>query len=135
MGFARRGQGVVLMSNSDNGIALIGEVLRAISEAYDWGVYTSETKAVISLEAEQLKRFEGKYRLNEQGIDLALSLKNGQLWAKQLWDGAEYELYPESEMSFFETEEGIVFQFGQNEESEINGFSVYGGAYQFEKIE
>ncbi|MCO6479198.1 MAG: serine hydrolase [Phaeodactylibacter sp.] len=135
MGFAHRGQGVVLMSNSDNGIALIGEVLRAISEAYGWGVYTSETKAVVSLEAEQLERFKGKYRLNEQGIDLVLSLKDGQLWAKQLWDGAEYELYPESEMSFFETEEGIVFQFAQNEDSEIDGFSVYGGAYQFEKIE
>lgn len=134
MGFAQRGQGVVLMTNSDNGIALAGEVLRAISEVYGWGIYTSQTKEVVSLEQGQLKRFEGKYRLPEQQIDLEVSLRDGQLWVNQLWDGAEYELYPESEMSFFETEEGIVFRFGQSEDGEINGFSVYGGAYQFEKV-
>ena len=134
MGFARRGQGVVLMSNSDNGIALIGEVLRGISDVYGWGIYTSQTKEAISLEPTQLEQFAGKYRLNEE-IDLEVSLKEKQLWVKQMWDGAEYELYPESELSFFETEEGIVFRFGQDEDGGINGFSVYDGAYQFEKME
>lgn len=134
-GFAHKGQGVVLMSNSDNGIALIDEVLRAISEVYGWGIYTSQTKEVISLAPEQLERFAGKYRLPEQQIDLQLFLKEGQLRAKQLWDGAEYELYPESELDFFETGEGIVFRFGQSDEGRINGFSVYDGAYKFNKIE
>lgn len=134
-GFAHRGQGVVLMSNSDNGIALIDEILRAISEVYGWGIYTPQTKEVISLGPEQLERFVGKYRLPEQQIDLQLSLKEGQLRAKQLWDGVEYELYPESELDFFETGEGIVFRFGQSDEGEITGFSVYDGAYKFNKIE
>lgn len=135
MGFAHRGQGVVLMSNSDNGIALIGEVLRAISEAYGWGVYTSETREVISLEPEQLEQFAGKYLLRDQQINLELALKDGQLWAKQLWDGAEYELYPKSALGFFELEEGIDFQFNQNDAGAITGFSVFSGAYRFEKIE
>lgn len=134
MGFAHRGQGVVLMSNSDNGIALIGEVLRAVSEAYGWGIYNAETREVISLAPEQLERFAGQYRLPEQQIEVHLSLKDGRLWAKQLWDGAEYELYPESELIFFETGEGIVFNFTAAEEGKITGFSVFGGAYQFDKI-
>ena len=134
MGFAHQGQGVVLMSNSDNGIALIGEVLRAISDVYDWGLYNPIKKEVVKLEPEQLERFAGKYRLNEE-VSIDLWVQDGQLWVKQLWDGAEYELYPESELSFFETEEGIVFQFVQSEESDIVGFSVYGGVYQFEKID
>ncbi|MCB0562092.1 MAG: serine hydrolase [Lewinellaceae bacterium] len=134
MGFAYLGQGVVLMSNSDNGIALIGEVMRAISDVYGWGLYTPTKKEVVKLEPEQLERFVGKYRLDEE-VSLNVSVQNGQLWVKQLWDGAEYELYPESELSFFETEEGIVFQFNPNEESDIVGFSVFGGAYQFEKID
>jgi len=43
--------------------------------------------------------------------------------------------YAESELSFFETEEGIVFRFEQNAEGGIDGFSVFDGAYQFKKIE
>lgn len=80
-------------------------------------------------------RREIPYRLPEQQIEVHLSLKDGRLWAKQHWDGAEYELYPESELSFFETEEGITFEFEQSGEDKITGFSVYGGAYQFDKIE
>ncbi len=134
MGFAQRGQGVVLMSNSDNGIELIGELLRAISDVYGWGIYTSQTKEAISLAPQQLEPFVGKYRMDEQAV-VELTLKDKQLWAKQLWDESEYMLYPESELRFFETEEGIVFQFEQNAEGGISGFSVFGGAYQFKKID
>jgi CubicO group peptidase (beta-lactamase class C family) len=54
MGFAKRGQGAVLMTNSDNGGPLIQEVLAAIFEEYGWSGYGAREIVPIAL---RRKRF------------------------------------------------------------------------------
>ena len=46
--FARKGQGVVLMTNSDKGRSLIDKILRGMNEIYNWNHFSVLKRKKIS---------------------------------------------------------------------------------------
>lgn len=64
VGYPVKGQGVVIMANSENGEYLIDEILRAVSEAYDWPHYLPETKKYFRLDPSVYQLYEGLYEVN-----------------------------------------------------------------------
>jgi CubicO group peptidase (beta-lactamase class C family) len=58
-----RGQGAVLMTNSDNGFTLIDEILGALSETYQWPHYKPQEKQVLRLDSETFRQFVGRYEV------------------------------------------------------------------------
>ena len=65
-GYTRSGQGVVIMTNSDNGMALIHEILRSISAEYGWPEFQVIEKAAVPGDAAINKPLAGDYRLEDK---------------------------------------------------------------------
>ncbi len=61
--YPAKGQGAVIMTDSENGFVLIQEILCALSEAYHWPHYKPEEKTVLRLEPETYAQFVGRYEV------------------------------------------------------------------------
>ncbi|MFA6034982.1 MAG: serine hydrolase domain-containing protein [Myxococcota bacterium] len=56
-----RGQGVVIMTNSENGLGLIQEILYGISRIYGWPDYKPQVADVVPIPQEDLQTAPGRY--------------------------------------------------------------------------
>jgi CubicO group peptidase (beta-lactamase class C family) len=131
-GFASTGKGFVIMTNSDNGSAVTWEIIRSISEVYNWNVFKPIVRKVTDLVLDSLLRFEGTYQMNPEYI-LHIVVKDNKLHVQQEWDKGEYYLYPGSDLVFFTIEDNTDFVFEETADNKINKFTVM-GTYVFEKI-
>jgi hypothetical protein len=61
------GGGAVIMTNSDQGDALLGEIMAAAAEVYDWPECHSKEQAWLPLSAEDQARFTGSFVLTYEG--------------------------------------------------------------------
>lgn len=68
--FANHGKAVIIMTNADNGGLLMDEILRAVSNYYEWGINEQEFISVVEMPLADLNGFEGKYKLNFQVPDI-----------------------------------------------------------------
>lgn len=137
LAFTKLGQGVVIMTNGDMGRYLMDEILRSFSSVYEWKMYKPETKELWPLDQEDLKAFTGQYQLSIEGQDLIieLTLNEDHLKGEQLWDDLIFEIYPESENSFFNPEDGVNFVFEENPEGILEIIiNQFGREYRFGKI-
>jgi len=73
--FADRGQGAVIMTNSDNGGVVAQEVLRAIAREYNWPTFTAIEKVAVSLTPDALAPLAGKYVFQTNGVDRTLTVR------------------------------------------------------------
>jgi len=131
--FARKGQGVVIMTNGDRGSSLADEILRAVDRVYGWGRFTPEEKAAVQLTDHQLAEFAGTYRLNDQ-IQFEIRPADRQLLLHQLWDDVQLQLYAESDTAFFEPENGYELVFSRDESGRVQQF-VANGRTVVERVE
>ena len=75
------GDGVAIMTNSDNGGRLAGEILRTIAYQRKWPDFAPRelpNPGNISLSAETLQRYAGVYRM-APGVNMMITLENGRL--------------------------------------------------------
>ncbi|MBN1388081.1 MAG: serine hydrolase [Bacteroidales bacterium] len=121
LAFAKEGPGIAIMTNSDNGGELISEIMRSFSNVYGWGIYKPIKKKIIDVDEIDLTEFEGEYFMNWQGEDLIVEISavNDHLEGTQLWNGMSFKMYPESELLFFNKDDGASFEFIRNESGEI----------------
>jgi CubicO group peptidase (beta-lactamase class C family) len=121
------GNGVVVMVNSDNG-AILNEIINSVATVYNWkDFYQPKMKKIISVDAEKLKSYVGKYEI-APGFVLDVTLENNQLMVEPT-NQSKHPLYPETENKFFlkivdaelefissngKTEQAILHQNGQS---------------------
>jgi CubicO group peptidase (beta-lactamase class C family) len=70
MAFAGRGDAMVVMTNADRGVALMGEIARAISTTYGWGISDPRKVVLQPQPKDSLARFTGRYQLDFQVPDI-----------------------------------------------------------------
>ena len=137
LAFTKLGQGLVIMTNGDRGGELISEIQRSFSVQYGWP-FKPEVKVIVPLGKEQLESLEGRYRLTIQGQDLVLEFTGMEdhLKGTQLWNGFQFEMYPESATRFFNRDDGAEFEFSLDENGMPAGITIYEGSaeYFFQKI-
>jgi CubicO group peptidase (beta-lactamase class C family) len=63
--YVASGDGVIVMTNSDNGMYLVNEVFRAVAQAYGWPDLQPRTAKIIAADRAQLARFAGVYQFDE----------------------------------------------------------------------
>lgn len=114
--FKEKGQGVVIMTNSDNGGALISEILRSISVEYDWEAYQPETRQSLDIERELLQSYTGSYEL-PNGVKLHIGLQNEQLHL-HLGERPPLPLHAQSRNRFYTLDSNIDLQFVNDQNSE-----------------
>jgi CubicO group peptidase (beta-lactamase class C family) len=62
--YAGNGDGVIVMTNSDNGGALANEIVRAVAEEYAWPDNRAARKHTVPVDAAVLAPYAGHYRLS-----------------------------------------------------------------------
>jgi CubicO group peptidase (beta-lactamase class C family) len=99
VGFTTRGQGAVLMANSDLGGFLVEEILLAIAKEYGWPGYAPREIVPIAVAPEVLNQYAGVYSLPGGPLRLTVKVENGQLMIMQ-GNGPWFEAIPTAPDAF-----------------------------------
>jgi CubicO group peptidase (beta-lactamase class C family) len=128
--YPAKGQGAVIMTNSDNGFFLIQEIMAGLSEAYGWAHFKPEEKSVLRLEPEAYREFSGtyevhpKYRLEVATEDYYLVIRpTGQ---------AATKFYAEGQSLFYSTDPYIRIQFQRNKAGAVEGLVLWQQDFELE---
>jgi len=121
--FIEDGSGAVIMTNSDTGGALTGEILLNIALEYGWPGFEQDERTVAELEPAVYEELAGRYNIPGAGI-VTIEYVDGRLWAE-----ADFvpraELLPESETVFFARDDGQRLTFVK-EDGRVVAFVVQG---------
>ncbi|MGB5554831.1 MAG: serine hydrolase domain-containing protein [Flavobacteriaceae bacterium] len=120
------GNGLVYLTNSDNGGALGNELLLSASQVYNWQHFKQINVQRKKVSSEILKGLAGKYKWNNQ-IDLSISFdENTDLISLFFPNGDEYQLTPirGDELDFIHPNTGVKISFLKSDK--LSSFTLYG---------
>jgi hypothetical protein len=92
-GLVQRGEGVVVMSNSDSGDQLVSEIVQALARTYQWPGNAARELIPAALSPEALRAYVGVYAVPGSAVRVTLELENGALFGSQT-GGDRTELIP-----------------------------------------
>ncbi|MET1081815.1 MAG: hypothetical protein ABWY12_02010, partial [Burkholderiales bacterium] len=127
LGLLRGGRGVVVMTNSDNGLRLANEIVNSVAMAYDWPVLRPVLKTALALEPAALSAYAGSYHTQFGSTDVAFDIRaDGSELAMQFSaDGFEERAYAETPTRFF-TLDGKVLVFSRDTAGKVVSVAVNG---------
>jgi hypothetical protein len=99
------------MTNSDNGGALIPEILRSLSREYDWPDYRMVEKTAVPLTDSAVNAFSGRYEREDKPV-LVFRL-NGHFYIR-IGDRPRFEIFPQSDHEFFTLDSPDIWSFERN---------------------
>lgn len=118
-----RGQGAVIMTNSDNGMLLVEEILRAISAAYEWPHFKPQEKPLYRLDPSIVRQYVGRYEVNPDYV-LNVAYQDYYL-VVQPTGQALTKFYVEGETLFFSIDPFIRIQFLKDNQGNVNGLVLW----------
>jgi hypothetical protein len=119
------GQGIVIMTNGDQGWNLLNEILRAVSKEYGWPDFHPQEHALAEMNASQLSAYAGKYETAGGAKPMVVTLKDDRLYLQAEAIGPEAEqLLPESEGHFFVVSAPLEFEFQKDEKGVVSKMVV-----------
>ncbi len=116
IGLKEGGKGVVVMTNSDNGLLLANEIVHSVARAYDWPILAPQAKTAIPLTRATMSAVAGKYAATVEGERITLEVTIGRrdsapaLFLRSPPEAFEFRLYAEAPWQFF-TLNGASVQF------------------------
>jgi CubicO group peptidase (beta-lactamase class C family) len=124
--YPERGQGAVIMTNSDLGDDLMPELLRSLSVEYGWPDFKPLEKDAAALGARDLEALAGRYQF-APADRIRISPGNGCLFADPVFippDGkGPAVFFPESALSFFSTDTDVTLTFTKNPQGKVTGLT------------
>jgi CubicO group peptidase (beta-lactamase class C family) len=120
--FAYLGDGLIIMTNADNGGSLIWEVTRSVSAYYGWDLENPEYVELAVLDDNELDKLTGRYQLDEQvpGIGdyfVTVTREGKMLVVLDSNNGERNELYPMDALLFIDLEDGNKVEFSNDKGS------------------
>ncbi len=106
----QEGDGAVIMTNSDNGDALFGEVLGSIAREYGWADYLPQERTLASVPLVQQVRFTGRFQI-KGGPQVAITAAKESLQLSINGDQPK-DLFTSSPTSFFVMDDIMQLNFG-----------------------
>jgi CubicO group peptidase (beta-lactamase class C family) len=121
------GQGAVVMTNSDNGPPLFEEILRAISQEYNWSDNRPTERTLAQVDPAKLASYAGLYDAN--GTPVTISLHSSQLSIQAAPIGpASLKLFPSAEDRFFVLESvDFEVRFVKDTQGKVSGLQIQAG--------
>ncbi len=119
--YTDRGQGAMVMTNSDTGGQLADEVLGGIAFAYGWPNYLSPEREIKQLAPKVVEAYQGAYSLGLFG-EVKVERRGNALFAGSATMGGESELFFESDANFLTDNPEITGSFirdGQGQVAEV----------------
>jgi CubicO group peptidase (beta-lactamase class C family) len=115
--YARRGQGVAIMTNGEKGSYLYPEILRSVGIVYDWPALKPSVIVPVGLSAETASKYVGRYVFNEV-LPVNVTVEDDHL--RMLGDdGRVFLWYPDSENHFIDTITGWELEFVFDADNEV----------------
>ncbi len=120
--YNQTGQGVVIMTNSLRGNALMNEILRSIANEYGWSDFQTKEKTIAKIDPKVYADYIGQYQFEfSSEYTVAIGTQNGNLITelKQPTGQSKAELYPESETRFFRKDVDVEVSFVKDEAGRV----------------
>lgn len=129
---ADTGQGVVVMTNGDNGASLYRELLAGAAHVYGWTAAQPKARERISL---ALKPYVGSYRFEDWPDPITLEADGDALRASLpgIWRGW-WRLVPESQAHFFFIEDDLDVPFTLGKRGEVEALTLSEGGHVAQKL-
>lgn len=128
-GYTRSGQGAVVMTNSENGAALIDEILCSLAAEYGWPEFQVTEKAALAGNAALNRQLAGDYLL--ANAPARILAEGARLFLQSpLFGSRRLELFPESlsDAAFFMTAQDMSIRFERDDDGASSGFTLIRGA-------
>lgn len=128
--FPAKKQGIVAMTNSDNGKILIEEIFRASAAAYNWPHFKPVERPLYRLDPAVYERYVGRYEILP---DYVLDVRYEDYYLViQPTGQAPTKFYVESETVFFSVDPFIRIQFRRDEKGNVTHLVLW--QQDFEQI-
>jgi len=123
IGCLDNGEGVVIMTNSDNG-AILEEIVNSVATVYGWkDYYQPVIKNVVEVSESVIEKYVGKYEA--EGVKVSFKMSGKELFADpgndQLW-----KVNFTSDSDFFLKEYRADFRFQTDAHGKVKGFTANG---------
>lgn len=110
------GDGAVLMTNSDNGVMLINEVLGTIAHEYAWPDFRPTTHTVAKVDPRTFDLVAGSYLI---APDFILTFtRDGNHFFSQGTHQGPVEIFPDNEHQYFSAAVGAVMSFERDSQGQ-----------------
>jgi len=121
--YPSRGQGAVIMSNSENGGLLIEEILLGISDVYEWPDHKPHERPLFRLEPSLYRQYVGRYQITP---DYVLDVAHEDYYLVIHPTGqAPTKFYVENQSTFFSMDPFIRIQFRKDEKGNVEGLILW----------
>lgn len=133
--YIQRGQGAIVMKNSEAGWPIFVEIERAIATEYGWPDFLPEPKVPALVDASVLLSYTGRYKLNER-FDFLVTQEGDNLFIQPT--GQEpLPLFAEANDKFFSTVVEATVSFDMGEKGDVSGltFQQNGKERKAERVE
>ncbi len=118
-----KGQGAVVMTNSDNGFLIADEILRAVSDAYEWPDFKPQERPLFRLDPSVYQDYVGRYQVTP---DYALDVTYEDYYLIIRPTGqAPTRFYVENQTFFFSIDPYVRIQFLSDDRGRVVGLILW----------
>ncbi len=118
-----KGQGAVIMTNSDNGFLLTDEILRSLSAVYEWPDFKPQERPLYRLDPSIYRQYVGRYEISPDYV-LDVSYEDYYLIIRPTGQ-APTKFYVESQTFFFSIDPYVRIQFLSDRKGDITGLLLW----------
>jgi CubicO group peptidase (beta-lactamase class C family) len=122
------GRGAVVMINSNEGAAILDEVVRAVAKEYGWPGFFEEEKKPAPVAAAVLDAYVGEYA-GKFGLRVRVA-RAGDALALRVGEQPAITLRPESDVRFFSADLDTAVSFQKNDAGAVTGLTLDQGGRQ-----
>jgi CubicO group peptidase (beta-lactamase class C family) len=119
------GDGLVLMTNSDNGQMLMAEVLDTIAHEYDWPALQPSVHSIARIDPKTFDSLVGSYQV-DPGFVLTFT-REGERYLSQATRQGQVEIFPESENQYFSAVVGAEMTFQKDADGHVTKVTLHQG--------
>jgi CubicO group peptidase (beta-lactamase class C family) len=124
VGCRDNGEGVVIMTNSDNGSLIYEEILNSVATVYNWkDYYLPEVKKVVDVDSSVLNKYAGKYILGGQK---AIFRNSDNGFMVNVLGDLYWKVYFTSDSDFFVREFRGSLKFHSDKDKKVTDFKFNG---------
>lgn len=126
VGYMNSGQGVVVMTNSENGAELIAEIIRSVAAEYGWPDFHPRERVIVKVDPQSYDSYVGEYEI-APGLILFVTREGDKLFSRAMpvptppsaIGQSKSEMFPESENTFFVKDADAQFIFVKNNKGQV----------------
>ena len=132
-GYTHTGQGIVVLTNSDSGAALVDEILVSVAAEYGWPEFQIVEKTALAADAAVNAEVTGDYVLMD--TPARVTREGDRLYFQSdLFGARPMELFRQSGREYFTTAEDMTIVFPSATAGRVGGFELKRGATTYPAV-